>query len=81
MLSVSTKSSLFVTFCNGINEVYRIKHSKAIVNYLDSVCNHVTNKKNMFPDQEFIPDVFSSFVDREKHNGIFLREAMLKRCF
>ena len=81
MTSVSTKSVLFGTFCNGINEVYRIKHSKAMVNYFDSAYDHVTNKKNMFPDQEFTPDVFSSFTDRDKYNGIFLREAMLKKIF
>ena len=72
---------LFGTFCNGVNEVSRIKHCKAMVNYLDSTYDHIANKKGIFQNEDFIPEVFSSFSDKDKYNGIPLREAMLKRTF
>ena len=81
LLSLSTKSILFGSFCKGVNEVYRIKHSKAMVNYLDSAYDHTENKKKLFTNKEFIPEMFSSFSDHDKYNGILLREAILKKIF
>ena len=81
LLSISTKSILFGSFCNEVYEASHIKHSKAIINYLYSAHDHFKNKKEMLTSEEFMPDVLSSFSDRDNQNGIFLREAMPRKMF
>ena len=81
LLSISTKYMLFGTFCNRANEVFRIKHCKAMVNYLDSSCNHIMNKKRYFKMRNLFQRVLAVFFDKDKCNGIPLREVMLKRIF
>ena len=50
-LSVSTKSLLFRSFCNGVNEVHRVKHSRDMINYLDNAYNATEKKKVYFPNK------------------------------
>ena len=81
LMSLCTKSVLFSSICSGVNEVHRIKHSKSMLNYLDNIHEIVENEKILFPNKEFIPDFFSSYLDKDKHCGITLKQALLKRLF
>lgn len=81
LISLSTKSVLFGSFSKGVNEVYSISYSKSMINYLDHMHEVIENKKIYFPNAEFIPDVFSSYLDKDNYSGLYLKEALLKRLF
>ena len=51
LVSISTKSMLFGSFCNGVNEVRRVKHSRDMINYLDNAYNAIEKKKVYFPNK------------------------------
>ena len=72
-LFIYTKSVLFRSFCNGVNEVYRVKHSRDMINCLDNAYDAIESKKGCFPNKEFVPDVFSICFDKDKHNIISLK--------
>ena len=52
-----------------------------MLNYLDRINEIVENKKILFPNKEYIPDSFSSYLDKNKYCGIILKEVLLKRLF
>ena len=80
LLSPSSKSILFGTFSNSVNEVHQIKCLKSIVNYLCCTYNSIVNKEEMF-ECKFIPEMFSTYLSRCKYNGINLSEKYLKSLF
>ena len=51
-----------------------------MVNYLDCTHNSIFNKEQLLGG-EFIPEMFSTFLNRAKHNGINLSERQLKGLF
>jgi len=52
-----------------------------MVNYLDHMHESIENKKIYFPNTKFILDAFSSYLDKDNYNGIYLKEVLLKRLF
>ena len=80
LLSLSSKSILFGTFSNSMNKVHQIKYSKLMVNYFDCAHKSISNKERIL-ECEFIPEMFSTFLNRSKYNGINLSEKQLKSLF
>ena len=77
-MPLSTKPVLFGTFCNGVNEVHQIKYSKSLLNYLDNAFDIAQGRLSLLPNAEHVLHMFSACLDRDKHNGISLKEALLK---
>lgn len=80
MVSMSSKSILFGTFSKSVNEVHQIKYSKSMINYLDFAYSSIINKQSIITN-EFVLDMFSTFLDRSKYNRIMLSERLLKKLF
>ena len=58
-----------------------MKHSKDMIKCLDNACNMIEIKKVIFPNKEFAPDAFSSYLDKNKYNGVSSKEDFLKKMF
>ena len=80
-MSLSTKSVSFGAFCNGVNEVHQIKCYESLLNYLDNAFDIAQCRLSLFPNAEHVPHMLSACSDRDKCNGISLKEALLKRVF
>ena len=80
LLSFSTKSILFGTFSNIVNEVHQSKHSKSTLKYLDCAHNSIINKEQIL-GCEFTPEMFNTFLSRLKYDDINLSEKQLKSLF